>query len=185
MFPIDGCHELRPSERSSPFLSVVGLTILFLAAVAYGRVFTYPVVTRDVSNGMTQVTITYVYPLEPFFPLFLSLGLFLLVYGLTGARHLLAMSRTKLALIFALGGVLTLNSLANIVHVMGISFEAIQYGFPLPWFEYVIDSLGPVHRWIVAPDLIFVSIYLFWVGIGYVGLIVATSLKRIFETKRL
>jgi hypothetical protein len=81
----------------------------------------------------------------------------------------------------AISLVLMLVSLLYVEHVLDISYEAVNYGFPMPWLVYVVSTVLPVNRWV--PNIIGLLVdSLFWLGVSFAGvyLLSSHSTRRLF-----
>jgi hypothetical protein len=74
----------------------------------------------------------------------------------------------------AISLVLMLASLLYVEHVLAVSYEAVNYGFPMPWLVYVVNTLLPVNRWVPNIVGLFVD-YLFWLGVSFAGVYMLSS----------
>jgi hypothetical protein len=79
-------------------------------------------------------------------------------------------------LVAVLGLILTLASSLYAVHVFVVDFEAVNYGFPLPWLAYVVNGMVPVHQWV--PSIVGLAVdYLFWLVVSF-GVVFLFSASR-------
>lgn len=88
----------------------------------------------------------------------------------------------RIALIFAIGAVLTVASLIRVDHVVIIRYEAYEYGFPLPWLLYMVSNPLPLYRWV--PTLAVPYDFLFWSGIAHASMLLQSNLKGAFIALR-
>jgi hypothetical protein len=79
-------------------------------------------------------------------------------------------------LVAVLGLILTLTSSIYVVHVLVVDYEAVSYGFPLPWLAYVVNGMVPVHLWV--PSIIGLAVdYVFWLAVSF-GVVSVFSMSR-------
>ena len=64
------------------------------------------------------------------------------------SRWLVGASMKRGAVMAALGIVLTCVSLLNAQHVVGIGYDAVNYGYPLPWLIHYFMGIAPVNLWL-------------------------------------
>jgi hypothetical protein len=82
----------------------------------------------------------------------------------------------------AISLVLMFASLLYVEHVLATSYEAVNYGFPMPWLVYVVSTLLPVNQWV--PNVIGLLVdYLFWLGVSFAGVYLLSSqnTRRLFK----
>ena len=225
------------------------LGIALLLATPFLTAYSYTVTTTSADAKM--ITISYVYPLEPFLLVFLTLGIVMTTYGLWNARRLLVahksipvalgwlaiavasllsnsltnitllispsppvwatgtdfsitptyglmlltigstltvlsllgvwMSRkllqthrTMVTIAFSLGALLTILSALWAEHMVAVSYEVYQRGFPLPWLSFPLHGLVVARGWF--PTAFFVFDLVFWSSLAYGSVLLAMRL---------
>ena len=164
-------HEFAEAARQKVMFPLVifGVGVLLLAQAAYMEVFSYPVTSSVIQNGIRNVNVTYVDPLYNLFPVLVIVGISLSVYGFWKSRSVIRMHRRTIATAFGIGALATILSVVRLTHQLTTGpNDYYYYGFPLPWLEHVFIGIHlPGDLWLPTPFVI--DDILFWAAFAYLG----------------
>jgi hypothetical protein len=142
------------NQKVMLMLAIVGVVMLLLAQAAYMEVFSYPVTTRGIQNGISHVDITYVDPLYNLFPILVVVGISLSVYGFWKSKSIVGMHKRTIAAAFVIAAIATILSLLRMTHELTTGpNDYYYYGFPLPWVEHVFIDFPLSHDLWSLPHL--------------------------------
>lgn len=74
----------------------------------------------------------------------------------------------------ALGIVLMFISLLYAQHVLLVDYEAVNYGYPLPWLVHYIEGMSVVNMWLPNVVQIFAD-FILWLAVSFVLFTVLSS----------
>jgi hypothetical protein len=173
-------HEFggAANQKMILLLAIAGLGVLLLAQAAYMEVFSYPVTTRGIQNGISYANITYVDPLYNLFPVLVVGGISLSAYGFWKSKSIVGMHKRTVAAAFVIAAIATMLSLLRMTHDLTTGpNDYYYYGFPLPWVEHVFIDLPLSHDlWSLTPFVI--DDVLFWAAVAYLGLWFGSRVRR-------
>ena len=151
-------------------LAILGLGVLLLAQAAYMEVFSYPVTTIEIRDGLRLANITYVDPLYNLFPVLVIVGISLSVYGFWKSKSVIGIHKRTIASAFGVAAVAMIVSLLMATHQMATGpNDYYYYGFPLPWLEHVFIDF-PLSHDLWSPTPFVIDDVLFWGAVAYLGL---------------